>query len=157
MNLRPQRVQGCAGIGYHSPPTPRVVEEFPDGRWIACVHASSHGEPGGGTIVTRDDSGEIHVFFGHVCGHLRAQGDTLEEFYRDLRGYNGVKENSWRKRPNKAGTPSRVSHDVVAAVADRVGREGPCQHLQAATAGIHCRPRFPGIRWLRCSPWACGH
>ena len=52
--------------------------------------ASPH--PGGGTIVTRDSSGVIHVFFGHVCGNLFARGNTLDEFYTDLRGYNEVKE-----------------------------------------------------------------
>lgn len=69
-----------------------LLKSFPDGRWIACVHASSHGERGGGTIVSRDSSGEVHVFFGHVCGHLSARGETLEEFYERLRGYNDVKE-----------------------------------------------------------------
>jgi len=69
-----------------------LVKSFADGRWIACTHASSHGAPGGGTIVARDNSGEVHVFFGHVCGHLSVRGETLEEFYRDLRGYNEVRE-----------------------------------------------------------------
>lgn len=45
-------------------------KSFPDGRWIACAHADSHGEPGGGTIVSRDSTGEVQVLFGHVCGHL---------------------------------------------------------------------------------------
>jgi hypothetical protein len=64
-----------------------LIKSFPDGRWIACVHADSHGAWGGGTIVTRDSSGEIHIFFGHVCGWLYANGETLEEFYTSLRGY----------------------------------------------------------------------
>jgi hypothetical protein len=57
-----------------------------------CTHAGSHGAPGGGTIVSRDSPGEIHVFFGHGCGHLYAWGETLEEFYRSLRGCNSVRE-----------------------------------------------------------------
>jgi hypothetical protein len=69
-----------------------LLKSFADGRWIACAHASSHGAPGGGTIVSRDSSGEIHVFLGHVCGHLCARGETLEGFYQDLRGYNKVCE-----------------------------------------------------------------
>ena len=69
-----------------------LLKSFPDGQWIACAHADSHSEPGGGTIVSRDSSGEVHVFFGHVCGHVFARGETLEEFYASLRGYNGVKE-----------------------------------------------------------------
>lgn len=52
----------------------------------------SHGEPGGGTIVSRDSSGEIHIFFGHVCGRLYAKGETLEGFYASLRDYFHVKE-----------------------------------------------------------------
>ncbi|MCX5646287.1 MAG: hypothetical protein NTZ17_16645 [Phycisphaerae bacterium] len=74
-----------------------LLQSFPDGRWIACAHADSHGEPGGGTIVSRDSSGEIHIFFGHVCGRLYAKGETLEELYTSLRGYEfGVKEVSLR-------------------------------------------------------------
>jgi len=69
-----------------------LLKSFPDGRWIACAHADSHSQPGGGTIVSRDSSGEIHVFFGHVCRHVVAYGETLEEFYTCLRGYNDVKE-----------------------------------------------------------------
>ena len=48
--------------------------------------------PGGGIIVSRDSSGEVHVFFGHVCGQIWACGTTLEEFYADLRGYNRIEE-----------------------------------------------------------------
>jgi len=69
-----------------------LIESFPDGRWIACAHACSHGEAGGGTIVSRDSEGRVHVFFGHVCGHVWAMGETLEEFHASLRGYNGVEE-----------------------------------------------------------------
>jgi hypothetical protein len=70
-----------------------LVKSFSDGRWIACAHADSHNRrPGCGTIVSRDSSGEVHIFFGHVCGTLIVHGDTLEEFYIHLRGYNRVKE-----------------------------------------------------------------
>ena len=69
-----------------------LLKTFPDGRWIACAHADSHTEPGGGTIVSRGSTGEIRVFFGHVCGNLWVQGETPEVFYRSLRSYNGVKE-----------------------------------------------------------------
>jgi len=64
-----------------------LIRSFPDGRWIACAYADSHGDRGGGTIVTRDSSGEIHTFLGHVCGDLHAKGETLEEFYASLREY----------------------------------------------------------------------
>ncbi|MBN1508164.1 MAG: hypothetical protein JW955_15040 [Sedimentisphaerales bacterium] len=80
-------------VGPQADGRPRaLVKSFPDGQWIICAHANSHGEPGGGTIVTRDDQGTIHVFFGHVCGYVCAYGDTLDEFYGRVRGYNGVKE-----------------------------------------------------------------
>ncbi len=71
-----------------------LLKSFPDGRWIACAHADSHGGPrlGGGTVVSRDSSGEIHIFFGHVCGTLPTRGETLEEFYRHLRSLNDLKE-----------------------------------------------------------------
>ena len=64
-----------------------LIKSFPDGRWIACAYADRHGAWGGGTIITRDSSGEIHIFFCHVCGQLYAKGETLEEFYTSLRGY----------------------------------------------------------------------
>ncbi len=65
-----------------------LIKSFPDGRWIACAYADSHGgRRGGGTVVSRDGSGEIHMFFGHVCGDLFAEGETLEEFYASLREY----------------------------------------------------------------------
>ena len=64
-----------------------LVKGFPDGQWIACAYGDSHGGRGGGTIVTRDSSGEIHVFFGHVCGDLFVNEETLEKFYTSLRDY----------------------------------------------------------------------
>jgi len=73
-------------------PPRALVKSFADGRWIACVYADSHGEPGGGTVVTRDSRGEVHVFFGHVWGDLFAEGDTLEEFSNDVRGYSDMRE-----------------------------------------------------------------
>lgn len=66
-----------------------LLKAFPDGRWIACAHEDSHCYrlPGSGTIVTRDSLGEVHIFFGHVCGEAYAKGETLEEFYASLREY----------------------------------------------------------------------
>ena len=65
-----------------------LVDSFPDGKWIACAYGDSHGGPGGGTIVTRDSDGVVHVFFGHVCGEPGAWGKTLDEFYERLRENN---------------------------------------------------------------------
>lgn len=64
-----------------------LIKSFPDGRWIACAYGDSHGGWGGGTIVTRDSSGETHIFFCHVCGEVYAKGETLEEFHTSLRNY----------------------------------------------------------------------
>ena len=61
------------------------VKSFPDGRWIACAYGGSHGGWGGGTVVSRDSSGETHVFFGHVCGGVYLKGETLEECSASLR------------------------------------------------------------------------
>lgn len=79
-NLRKQVIRGRPWT---------LIKSFPDGRWIACAHASSHGAWGGGTVVTRDSSGEVHIFFGHVCGQVYVMGEmeTLEEFYAGLQAY----------------------------------------------------------------------
>jgi hypothetical protein len=69
-----------------------LIDSFPDGKWIACAYGNSHGGPGGGTVVARDSNGEVHVFFGHVCGRPHAWGDTLEEFYRRLRDNSRFEE-----------------------------------------------------------------
>ena len=41
--------------------------EFSDGSWIFGVAVRSHGNPFGGTVVTKDSTGHTRVFFGHVC------------------------------------------------------------------------------------------
>ena len=74
-----------------------LIDSFPDGKWIACAYADSHSEPGGGTVVSRDSDGEVHVFFGHVCGRPHAWGNTLEEFYTNLRRYNRIEEKPLHK------------------------------------------------------------
>jgi hypothetical protein len=44
-----------------------VHHEFADGSWIFGVAVGSHGNPWGGTVVTKDSTGQTRVFFGHVC------------------------------------------------------------------------------------------
>lgn len=44
-----------------------VHREFPDGTWMYGVAIGSHGNPWGGTVVTKDSNKKTHVFFGHVC------------------------------------------------------------------------------------------
>ena len=59
-----------------------LLYDLPTGYWLAMAYASSHhGGPGGGTVVTRDSTGRIRVFFGHVCGRPFAVGESLEEIY----------------------------------------------------------------------------
>ena len=58
-----------------------LVYEFRNGDWLAMAYASSHNTWGGGTVVTRDNRGDIRVFFGHVCGDPFVPGESLEEVY----------------------------------------------------------------------------
>jgi hypothetical protein len=63
-----------------------LLYDFPNGDWIAMAYASSHGAWGGGTVVTRDNTGNIRVFFGHVCGRPVSRGESLEEVYASFDG-----------------------------------------------------------------------
>jgi len=63
-----------------------LLYDFPNGDWIAMAYASSHGAWGGGTVVTRDNTGNIRVFFGHVCGRPFSRGKSLEEIYAHFSG-----------------------------------------------------------------------
>lgn len=63
-----------------------LLYDLPDGDWLAIAYASSHNTWGGGTVVTRDNTGNIRVFFGHVCGRPSARGKSLEELYAWFRG-----------------------------------------------------------------------
>ena len=58
-----------------------LLYDLPNGDWLAMAYASSHGHKGGGTVVTRDSTGRIRAFFGHVCGRPFAVGESLEEIY----------------------------------------------------------------------------
>jgi hypothetical protein len=60
--------------------------DLPNGDWLAIAYASSHNTWGGGTIATRDSTGRIRVFFGHVCGRPVARGNSLEELYACFAG-----------------------------------------------------------------------
>ena len=39
-----------------------------NGDWILVVSSNSHGNPWGGTVVTKDNHGLVRAFYGHVCG-----------------------------------------------------------------------------------------
>lgn len=44
------------------------VKRFKDGTWVFWKASDSHGSTSGGTIATRDSSGTLHAYMGHVCG-----------------------------------------------------------------------------------------
>ena len=72
-----------------------LIQSFPDGKWVACVHSPTHGHPsipGGETAVSRDSEGVVHVYFGHICDRLWATGETLEEFQSALSSGDSIKE-----------------------------------------------------------------
>jgi len=68
------------GDGY----TNALLYDFANGDWLAIAYASSHNTWGGGTVVTRDHTGRIRVFFGHVCGKPFVEGTSLEAVYACL-------------------------------------------------------------------------
>jgi hypothetical protein len=66
-----------------------ATRRYPDGSWICGVSEDSHASPDGGTIILKDSSGAIKVFFGHVCGpdmlqELATRSSSLTEFYYTL-------------------------------------------------------------------------
>jgi len=63
-----------------------LLYDFSNGDWIAVAYASSHNTWGGGTVVIRDNTGSIRVFFGHVCGRPFSHGESLEEVYAHFSG-----------------------------------------------------------------------
>lgn len=65
-----------------------LLYDLPNGDWCAMAYGSSHNTWGGGTVVTRDDTGAIRVFFGHVCGKPFNEGNSLEELYADFNDAN---------------------------------------------------------------------
>ena len=65
-----------------------LLYDFPNGDWIAMTYANSHNTWGGGTVVTRDNTGDIKIFFGHVCGTPPSHGESLEELYASFNGSN---------------------------------------------------------------------
>jgi hypothetical protein len=66
-----------------------VSKRFPDDSWIFGICTDSHASPEGGTIVLKDSTGKIRVFFGHVCGaqYLKCvllTAASLDEVYQEL-------------------------------------------------------------------------
>jgi hypothetical protein len=73
--------------------------EFPDGSWIFGIAVGSHGNPFGGTVVTKDSTGQTSVFFGHVCtGSMLAraihesQSSSLPQAFSNLTAHSSLEE-----------------------------------------------------------------
>jgi hypothetical protein len=79
-----------------------AAQEFPDGEWIFWVCSDSHGNPWGGTIVTRDGRGITKAFYGHVCGFAILHGESLDEVYDDLLTYYGTTRADYLAKEAKA-------------------------------------------------------
>lgn len=77
--------------------------EFPNGEWIFWICANSHGNPWGGTIVTRDSRGITKAFFGHVCGFAVLRGESLDEVYEHLLTYYGNTRADYFAKEAKTG------------------------------------------------------
>ena len=80
------------------------ARRFPNGEWIYGVCRDSHEHQDGGTVVVKDSGGNIHAFFGHVCGSEFLASDlmhrdpkSLDEFYR-LGPWELFKEHPFRQR-----------------------------------------------------------
>jgi hypothetical protein len=61
-------------------------KRFPNGEWVFGVSSDSHDSHWGGTIVVKDSTGQIHAYFGHVCGpnrleYILSTAESLREFY----------------------------------------------------------------------------
>lgn len=73
--------------------------EFPDGSWIFGIAVGSHGNPFGGTVVTKDSTGQTRVFFGHVCTGAElaravheSQSSSLPQAFSNLTAHGILKE-----------------------------------------------------------------
>jgi hypothetical protein len=74
-------VTGTPGRGWGGDLT---LLTFTNGDWVVLNTANSHGNPWGGTMITRDSTGRTRVFFGHVCGGETLRGDSLDAAYSNL-------------------------------------------------------------------------
>lgn len=65
------------------------ARKFSNGDWILVVSANSHGNPWGGTVVTKDNHGVVRSFYGHVCGRVNVgfDSESLDDVYRELDYY----------------------------------------------------------------------
>ena len=70
-----------------------ATKRFSNGEWVLGISRDSHGIlcrfHGGGTVVLKDSRGQIHCFFGHVCGpgwlrNSLADTRSVNELYQNL-------------------------------------------------------------------------
>jgi hypothetical protein len=58
---------------------------FANGEWVIGVSDDSHASHWGGTVVVRDSAGQVHAYFGHVCGprflSRASDANSLAAFY----------------------------------------------------------------------------
>jgi hypothetical protein len=61
------------------------------------VSANSHGNPWGGTVVTKDSDGQVRTFYGHVCGHadIGMETKSLADVYRRFSTSYGPTPEEW--------------------------------------------------------------
>jgi len=85
------------------------VREFEDGDWVFGRCRGSHGNIFGGVIVTRDSTGRVRAFLGHVCAPdeltiilLPRNTSTLEDVYSAIL-YGPCSEYEWRDAKDDAG------------------------------------------------------
>lgn len=74
-----------------------IVVRFRDSdQWVMGLTRSSHGmwKRGGGTMVVKDSTGAVRVFFGHVCGEglLPSAYFGLSQFYDELKSTGMVEQ-----------------------------------------------------------------
>ncbi len=75
-----------------------AVLELTNGEWVVWVSANSHGNPWGGTVVTKDCRGDTRSFYGHVCGGAHLHGETIDEVYTSLLAYYGTSGADYRQK-----------------------------------------------------------
>lgn len=99
------RLRTLQSAGQAQSMSPEVrVRTFSNGDWLAIVSANSHGNPWGGTVVTKDNHGVVRSFYGHVCGQADTGygSKTLDDVYRRL-------DHSYADAPGKA-SPAHQPH-----------------------------------------------
>jgi hypothetical protein len=95
------KLEGINSLDEAKQQDPEILgQAFRNGDWVFGYARDSHNcwHRGGGTLVVKDCRGDVHVFFGHVCGpHCGCEFENpaihnLDEFYKDLRDHWGFVE-----------------------------------------------------------------